>query len=348
MTTIDALRGLTHALYEAALDPQRLPVFLRELTDIVGADAGVLAAGGWETPDASSSLSHGFAEAPAVDAFLGPAGPTGTAAWQKAADDPAITDSITLTVAPDAGEGGFLALLRREGRFPGPLHDDLEVLRPHLPHALRLLRIVDRARRETEVTRSLADSVGHAVAVIDAEATLIVANRAFRRLAARQAAMTLTGDRLSLAAGDAQARLSALLSDGAQRWASGRRFAGGALNMPRPAPARPLGLILAPVPDGPRPLFRLHVSALEAVPVPPTEILRGLFDLTPAEARLLRALMQDQRIEDVAASRGVSVTTVRTQLAHLFRKTGTNRQPELVRLAGVAAGCLDYAAEDPA
>jgi DNA-binding CsgD family transcriptional regulator len=57
--------------------------------------------------------------------------------------------------------------------------------------------------------------------------------------------------------------------------------------------------------------------------------------------------MQDKRIEDHAQARGVSVTTVRTQLAHLFRKTGTNRQSELVRMASRAVGGLRVDDDEP-
>jgi DNA-binding CsgD family transcriptional regulator len=87
-------------------------------------------------------------------------------------------------------------------------------------------------------------------------------------------------------------------------------------------------------------LVVIDVSAQDLQKAPPVRLLQDLFTLTPAEATLLQALMEDKRIEDHALARGVSVTTVRTQLAHLFRKTNTNRQSELVRLAVRAVGGL--------
>lgn len=59
--------------------------------------------------------------------------------------------------------------------------------------------------------------------------------------------------------------------------------------------------------------------------------LRRRFNLTNAEARLAEALLDGKRLADVAASRNVSVETVRTQLRSLFKKTGTKRQADLVR-----------------
>lgn len=57
-----------------------------------------------------------------------------------------------------------------------------------------------------------------------------------------------------------------------------------------------------------------------------------LYGLTPAEERVLRALIEVGSIEPVAAMLGISRSTIRTHLAHLFEKTGTGRQAELVKL----------------
>lgn len=355
MTDTETLRQLTAALYEAALDPERLPVFLKELSAVVGADATVLAIGP-RGADGSrpTSVAHGLADPPAeaLGAMLDPgAVPSADdpAAWRAALDDPAISDSIALHAEPLEGRAGFLALLRRDGAFSDPERGDLERFRPHLPHALRLLRAVDVTARQRDAATALGDAVGHALAVIDGEARLIAANRAFRDLAAAADGLNLDGGQVRLEPADSQDALLALLAQAETRRAAGRRFPGGALSVVRARATRPLGVVVTPLPPRGRDhLFGMHVSALEATPVPPVDVLRGLFDLTPAEAALLQALIADQRIEDVAEARGVSVTTVRTQLAHLFRKTNTNRQPDLIRLATLAACCVAYPGDDDA
>ena len=57
------------------------------------------------------------------------------------------------------------------------------------------------------------------------------------------------------------------------------------------------------------------------------------FDLTPAEARLLSALVGGERIAAYARRTGVSVNTAKTHLRQLFSKTGEQRQAGLIRLA---------------
>jgi len=62
------------------------------------------------------------------------------------------------------------------------------------------------------------------------------------------------------------------------------------------------------------------------------ELLQGLFDLTPAEARLARALMQGLTLAQAARQFGNSEATIRTQLKALFAKTGQTRQADLIRM----------------
>lgn len=66
--------------------------------------------------------------------------------------------------------------------------------------------------------------------------------------------------------------------------------------------------------------------------VPPAEHLARVHGLTPAEGRLLAALAGGARLADYADEAGLSINTVKTQLAALFRKTDTARQADLVRL----------------
>jgi DNA-binding CsgD family transcriptional regulator len=56
------------------------------------------------------------------------------------------------------------------------------------------------------------------------------------------------------------------------------------------------------------------------------------FGFTPAELRVLFALVDVGGVPEVASVLGISETTVKTHLQHLFQKTTTSRQAELVKL----------------
>jgi len=59
------------------------------------------------------------------------------------------------------------------------------------------------------------------------------------------------------------------------------------------------------------------------------EILHQVYDLTPAESRVVSQLLDNPDIESTAESLHISVSTVRTHLKHIYRKTKTNRQSAL-------------------
>ncbi len=66
--------------------------------------------------------------------------------------------------------------------------------------------------------------------------------------------------------------------------------------------------------------------------VPTAEVLQALFDLTPAESKVARAIAEGKTIEAIALSSGLSRETIRTQVAAVLSKTGLKRQAELVAL----------------
>jgi DNA-binding CsgD family transcriptional regulator len=68
-----------------------------------------------------------------------------------------------------------------------------------------------------------------------------------------------------------------------------------------------------------------------------TEALVQLFGLTPTEACLLAALATGSSVEQYAQQRGVSVGTARVHLKSCLKKTGVQRQSELVRLVWSSA-----------
>lgn len=76
----------------------------------------------------------------------------------------------------------------------------------------------------------------------------------------------------------------------------------------------------------------LSVTEIGQVGPPDMRVLCGLFDLTPAEARVARGIAMAHTPEMVAASLGVSVETARSHLKRIMQKTGTTRQAELVLL----------------
>jgi DNA-binding CsgD family transcriptional regulator len=67
-------------------------------------------------------------------------------------------------------------------------------------------------------------------------------------------------------------------------------------------------------------------------PLMPGEAFARLYGLAGAELRLLLALAQGLGGKEAADMLGISETTVRTHLRHIFSKTDTSRQADVLRL----------------
>jgi DNA-binding CsgD family transcriptional regulator len=77
---------------------------------------------------------------------------------------------------------------------------------------------------------------------------------------------------------------------------------------------------------------RAILAELMDFPVPSESMLRRIFDLTPAEARLAQSLTRGDSLDEVAQALNIKMTTARTQLAAIFGKTRTCRQAQLVAI----------------
>lgn len=242
-----------------------------------------------------------------------------------------------------AGRIGLLGLHRPKdaGAFD---EDDRRQLDRVLPHVQRALQL--RARLTAETTRlslgtAALEALALGVVVTDREGAVLLANPAAEALARGGGALSLgTRGRPLAAAHPAETRrLLALVGETA---AGGP---GGALLLSRPPGAAAVAASVAPLPrclrDGiARGAALLVLRDLGGGPPDLAATLAGLFGLTPAEAGLACALLAGLRPDEVAAERGVKLTTVRSQLSQVLHKTGARRQSELATLLERVASTL--------
>jgi DNA-binding CsgD family transcriptional regulator len=68
------------------------------------------------------------------------------------------------------------------------------------------------------------------------------------------------------------------------------------------------------------------------MPRPRPHVLKMIFGLTESEANVAAAIAHGDAPNDIAETRGISLATVRSQLASIYAKTAARRQSELVSL----------------
>jgi len=74
------------------------------------------------------------------------------------------------------------------------------------------------------------------------------------------------------------------------------------------------------------------------------ELIARSFELTPAELRVLVAIVEIGGVPETAENLGIAETTVKTHLHRVFAKTGASRQADLVKIAAGFSNPLTVAA----
>lgn len=213
----------------------------------------------------------------------------------------------------------------RDGLGDEAMRHRLSLLTPHVHRAVSIADIAGRARQETETFYAFVDALAQAVLLVDAEGRPVHAN---------QAADALLGhskdgaeDRLHL--DRHQLRQLAQRPDtdsGAVTFETeaGKRYVAHRL------PMNGEGRTSAGLPGDPVAAIFIKPASFEPPSIP--EGLAQTFDLTPAELRVALATLQHERVADVAENLGISEATVKTHLSHIFSKTDTRRQADIVKL----------------
>lgn len=221
----------------------------------------------------------------------------------------------------------------RFGAYDEAEREILTRLLPHLKRALQTAERLDLLNAQSKSSFAAFERLAAAVAMVDEDGRVLFANRAAKALFAVGDAFRESGGRLRAVDLTADLRLRAAVSA-----ATALRPVGAAFPIARRngrtalsvtvTPADPRRSIFAPI----RALAMILVHDPAASAGVSEEALRARYDATPTEARLAVALCAGESLAGYAASAEVSVTTVKTHLAGLFAKTGTNRQADLVRL----------------
>lgn len=241
-----------------------------------------------------------------------------------------VTDSAGTVIPTPSGDLIVFDLSRHaeRGVYERTTLDLLDGLRPHLARAGLLA-----ARMHLAQARSATDmmaKLGLPAAAVDASGRVVIANELLQ---------TLPGQ-IEIKARDEVQLVNpaahALLSENLERAALN---AGTTSSIPLPASQEnvPAVLHVLPIRREAHDLFARTIALLVVTPlkpaaIPQADLLSGLFDLSPAENRVARALMSGSSLRECAERFGVAEDTVRKQLKGVFAKTATSRQTELLQL----------------
>ncbi|MCV7385405.1 helix-turn-helix transcriptional regulator [Mycolicibacter longobardus] len=205
----------------------------------------------------------------------------------------------------------------------------MSALVPHLQHVIALrARLSEMDRRSGELIAAL-EAASDGMAIVGDNGRVSYLNPAACALLNRGDGLNMTAAMLrsSVAVVDnaiARAVRAALDRDGPPT--------AGRVVVPRPAGGSPYVLRVVPVSTAETPTALVVVADPDRAGPPTVAGLIRDFGLTRTEAEVARRVLDGAGLRPIAEERCVSITTIRTHLKHIFEKTGTHRQGELIRL----------------
>ncbi|RWL83627.1 MAG: helix-turn-helix transcriptional regulator [Mesorhizobium sp.] len=228
----------------------------------------------------------------------------------------------------------------------------MALLSPHLRRASLIGDLLDQARVTASLYRQALDHLAVPVVLTGANGAILHANGAAQRMLSAQGPIL---SRHGLLQAQNPAVVLALQEAIAGAASADASLGSRGIGLPISAPGQPPAVAyVLPLTEGTaRAAFRpacaaVFVSTTTSASPPPEAVLTTLFDLTPAEARVLLRIGSGGSAAKSALSLGIGENTLKTHLNRIFAKTNTKRQADLVKLiSDMGAPLRPIGAEQP-
>ena len=217
----------------------------------------------------------------------------------------------------------------------------MRLLVPHLSRSLGLMHRLNQARYQVESMRAALNRLSVGVFLLNQHMAVIHANTTAQQVLARADGLRLDAQQRMTAPGFQQPdglRLEAWLTRLVALPEQQRGSFSDTFEVARSTPQAKYSVQCCPLEPG-DPLAKgegahhiVFVTDPQRLELPAIEQLQRQFGLTPAEARVTRAMAQGSSYSHVAAALGVSKETIRSQIRATYAKTHTGDKASLIRL----------------
>jgi DNA-binding CsgD family transcriptional regulator/PAS domain-containing protein len=259
-----------------------------------------------------------------------------------------FVDAASAVLEKSATSYAAVSVIRHERH--GVIDDDararMSVLVPHIRRAVLIGQVIELHKAEASTLADTLDGLSAGTFLVDATGRIVHANRVGQNMIGEASAVRAATGRLlacDAVANQALHGIFALADSGDE--------AVGIKGIAVPLAAREGDDHVAhvlPLTSGQRRKAGKPYAAVAAVFVrraaldapSPLEAIAKRHQLTPSELRVLLGIVEVGGVPEVAKTMGLSDTTVKTHLRHVFEKTGTTRQADLVKLVARFANPL--------
>jgi DNA-binding CsgD family transcriptional regulator len=247
-------------------------------------------------------------------------------------------DAASVLLEKSADGFSYFGMIKSGGLVDDDLRRTLAPIVPHLRRAVLIGKTLHQPARIASPIAHALDALKTAIFLLDATGNITHSNQSGQDILDRKDFLRVEQGRLVAADPPLnrilrEAVIASILGDGATRSDSialpfvahdGERFVGHLLPLSS-GRRRKTGVAY----DATAVLF---VSKGSLDSTAGSDIIKKIFKLTPAEARVLLAVVELGCISETSRNLDIAESTVKTHLARIFSKTDTKRQADLVKL----------------
>lgn len=354
------LNELIGSIYDCAMDPARWAQVIRDMCVFTDSAAGTVAIVDLLNGRESTIANHGISPAydrlykeryHCTDLFIHPllvreVGEPVTSSelvsddvllsskiYREWASPQGFRDTLMTMFTRERAHLSFMGLTRtlEQRRYDDSDRRVMRMVCPHIQRSLTLSKLIEHRTVQHGHLLEVIDAFSTATFVVNGQSRLLHANASARAMLCKGVLARTDGGELQIEG----VSLAALMVE--------QRGLGDRVPVTRTVSARGRqpGALLAMMPmasaaRAPTGTESHHIVFLQdpsqVLPIA-SDVWTRLYALTGGELRVLQGLIEGLTPAEISDRYGVARSTVKTQVLSLFRKTGTNRQAELVRVA---------------
>ncbi len=214
----------------------------------------------------------------------------------------------------------------------------IRTLMPHLQRGLILYRCLAESRAYGQALEAILDALATPSLLVDRDGTVLYMNAAAERLIRTSDGLIVVDGKVGALLPTETASLRLLIAGACDTSACTGRQSGGTQSISRPYEREALEVLVTPLPAEQGDwIVRWHavaailVTERSRMPLADASQLSHRYGLTASEAKVAIAVSRGLTGKEICHELDISYNTLKSHLKHVYAKTNTTHQSDLVR-----------------